>query len=74
MWTKARCLAALETRLPAAFAVEVEFRRPILLPATVVFGSVEADGGEIRFGVRDARHGTTHLDGAVHTRTGRAAS
>ena len=32
MWTKARCLAALERRLPDAFAVEVRFRRPILLP------------------------------------------
>ena len=36
MWTKARCLAALEPRLPDAFTVEVAFRKPILLPATVV--------------------------------------
>ena len=33
MWTKARCLAALEGRLPDAFTVDVEFRKPILLPA-----------------------------------------
>ena len=32
MWTKARCLAALEPRLPDAFMVEVAFKRPILLP------------------------------------------
>jgi acyl dehydratase len=65
MWTKARCLAALEPRLPAAFAVEVEFRRPILLPATVAFGSVQSDAGDVRFAVRDARQGTPHLEGAV---------
>ena len=37
MWTKAHCLAALEGRLPDAFTVEVSFRRPIVLPATVAF-------------------------------------
>jgi acyl dehydratase len=74
MWTKARCLAALEPRLPTAFAVEVDFRRPILLPATVVFGSAEADGGAIRFAVRDARRDTRHLEGAVRARAGGRAS
>jgi acyl dehydratase len=64
MWTKARCLAALEPRLPDAFAVEVEFKRPILLPATVAFATVE-EGQVTRFAVRDAREGTPHLDGAV---------
>ena len=65
MWTKARCLAALEARLPEAFMVEVAFRKPILLPATVEFAS-EADGvGGFRFGVRDARRGTAHLDGRL---------
>jgi hypothetical protein len=37
MWTKARCLAALEPSLPDAYEVEVEFRKPILLPARVDF-------------------------------------
>src|SRR5205085_5499834 len=32
MWTKARCLAALDPSLPAEFTVEVSFRKPILLP------------------------------------------
>ncbi|MBS1878775.1 MAG: hypothetical protein JST31_04635 [Actinobacteria bacterium] len=68
MWTKARCLAALESRLPDAFAVEVSFRRPILLPAEVEFASLEEDhgsaaGGEIEFAVRDARRAIPHLDG-----------
>jgi hypothetical protein len=66
MWTKARCLAALESRLPDAFSVQVAFKKPILLPATVEFcerGSV-ADGG-VEFGVRDVREGTPHLAGRV---------
>ena len=62
MWTKARCLAALESRLPAAFAAEVSFRKPILLPARVELVRAEA-GGEIAFRVRDAGSGATHLDG-----------
>lgn len=62
MWTKARALAAIESSLPDAFAVDVRFRRPILLPATVVFAS-QVDGDDIRFAVRDAEHGAPHLDG-----------
>ena len=62
MWTKARCLAALERRLPDAFAVEVRFRKPILLPARVEFAS-HAEDEEIVFAVRDAKNGTPHLDG-----------
>jgi 3-oxoacyl-[acyl-carrier protein] reductase len=64
MWTKARCLAALESRLPDAYTVEVAFKRPILLPATVVFGEA-TDDRRILFGVRDAKKGTPHLTGRV---------
>ena len=39
MWTKAHCLASL--RLPDAFAVDVQFKKPILLPSKVKFGEVE---------------------------------
>jgi acyl dehydratase len=35
MWCKARALAAVEARLPDAFAVDVAFRKPVLLPSTV---------------------------------------
>ena len=52
MWTKARCLASL--RLPDAFAVEVQFKQPVLLPSKVTFG--EQDD---RFAV----HG--HLEGTL---------
>jgi acyl dehydratase len=66
MWTKARCLAALEPELPAAYTVEVAFRRPILLPASVEFAERPGEGtGGIAFGVRDRRKGTPHLDGVV---------
>jgi hypothetical protein len=65
MWTKARCLAALESRLPDAFSVDVRFRKPILLPARVEFASSEEDGGEIGFAVRDAKRHMPHLDGLV---------
>ena len=64
MWTKARCLAALDSRLPDAFAVDVRFRKPILLPARVEFASA-TKGEEIVFAVRDARRQTPHLDGSV---------
>ena len=64
MWTKARCLAALDPRLPDRFTVEVTFKKPILLPATVDFLEREEPSG-IRFAVRSAGKGTPHLDGRV---------
>ena len=64
MWTKARCLAALESRLPDAFQVDVRFRKPILLPGRVEFASSTQDE-DIAFVVRDAKRGTPHLDGRV---------
>jgi hypothetical protein len=64
MWTKARCLAALGSELPAAFSVQVAFKRPIVLPATVGFAEARTDGG-IGFGVRDAKRDTPHLDGRL---------
>lgn len=62
MWTKARCLAALEGRLPDAFAVDVRFRKPIRLPGKVEFLS-DAGNEEIEFAVRDAKRQIPHLDG-----------
>jgi acyl dehydratase len=64
MWTKARALAQLESKLPQSFEVEVRFRKPVLLPARVEFAS-EEQGEEILFAVRDAKKGTPHLDGRV---------
>jgi len=77
MWTKARCLAALQSRLPDAFAVEVRFRKPIRLPGRVELLSGDSDD-EIQFAVRDAKRHIPHLDGRLRqveakTRSGRRA-
>jgi acyl dehydratase len=64
MWTKARALAALESRLPDAFTADVRFRKPIFLPARVEFASADADE-EIDFAVRGRKKQTRHLDGRV---------
>lgn len=45
MWTMARCVAALENRLPDACRVDVAFKKPVLLPGTVAFGSTPVDQG-----------------------------
>jgi acyl dehydratase len=71
MWTKARCLAALESRLPDAFQVDVQFRKPILLPSRVEFAST-SEGDEIAFVVRDAKRGALHLNGSVQPREAKA--
>jgi hypothetical protein len=62
MWTKARAVAALESRLPGAVEIEVAFKRPILLPSKVEFTSGESAGG-IGFGVRSPKSGEPHLAG-----------
>ena len=45
MWSTARCLAALDGRLPDAMTVEVAFKKPILLPGTVALGTAKVDEG-----------------------------
>ncbi|MFE9915593.1 MaoC/PaaZ C-terminal domain-containing protein [Micromonospora sp. NPDC005553] len=60
MWSKARCLAALEARLPDAYTVEVAFKLPVPLPSTVSFALLP-DGG---FALHDPR-GRPHLTGFV---------
>jgi acyl dehydratase len=64
MWAKARCLAALEGRLPDRYTVDVAFKLPIPLPSTVAFGAVAlADGWQLD--LRAARSGKPHLAGTV---------
>ncbi|WP_433265730.1 MaoC/PaaZ C-terminal domain-containing protein [Micromonospora vinacea] len=60
MWSKARCLAALEARLPDAYTVEAAFKLPVPLPSTVSFARLP-DGG---FALHDSR-GRPHLAGSV---------
>jgi acyl dehydratase len=64
MWTKARCLAALQPRLPGAYTVEVAFKRPVVLPAQVNLVEL-IEAGETRFGVRGTRKDVPHLDGVL---------
>jgi len=65
MWTKARCLGALQARLPDAVTVEVAFKKPIFLPGEVEFCEATEEGAafDVKFGVRDPRKGSSHLDG-----------
>jgi hypothetical protein len=64
MWTKARCLAAFEGRLPAAYTVGVAFRTPVLLPAKVGFAAHEKGTGW-EFELLGVRNGKPHLTGAI---------
>jgi acyl dehydratase len=68
MWLKAHALAALQPELPPRFAVDVKFKKPVLLPATVGFSTTDGDGdgGPGRaFAVHDARRGIPHLEGRI---------
>lgn len=62
MWSKARCIAALENRLPDAVRVQVAFKKPILLPGSVAFGHRE-NGDEHAFSLISPRNGAPHLLG-----------
>jgi acyl dehydratase len=64
MWTKAHCLATLQSKLPDAYTVDVEFKKPILLPSTVVFGS-QKTATTTTFGVVGAKKPSPHLVGRV---------
>jgi acyl dehydratase len=52
MWSKARCLAQLEGRIPDAFAVTVSFRKPVGLPGRVRFAAEQRAGGKTGFALR----------------------
>jgi len=64
MWSKARCLAALEGRLPEAYTVDVAFKLPVLLPATVAFAVTSSAGG-MGFALHSAGSGRPHLAGSI---------
>jgi acyl dehydratase len=64
MWVKARCLAALEGRLPDALRAEVEFKSPLLLPSTVAFSSSLQEEAWL-IGVNEARSARPHLTGRI---------
>jgi len=64
MWTKARCVAAIENRLPDAVRVDVAFKKPILLPGSVAFGVSRTSAGH-GFSVTRPKDGAPHLVGSA---------
>jgi acyl dehydratase len=62
MWSKARCIAALENRLPDAVKVEVAFKKPIFLPGKAQFGADQTDTGW-NFTLVNPKSGAPHLLG-----------
>ncbi len=62
MWTKARCIAAIENRLPAAVVVEVAFKKPVFLPGTVAFAD-RLEAGVHTFALTSPKDGSPHLVG-----------
>ncbi|MGH3346890.1 MAG: MaoC/PaaZ C-terminal domain-containing protein [Nocardioides sp.] len=62
MWSLARCVAALENRLPDAVTVEAAFKKPILLPGTVGFGHEQTSEGQA-FALTSPKDGAPHLLG-----------
>lgn len=66
MWTKARALAALLPQRPVAAAtVAVEFKTPLLLPATASLW-VTRQEQDVQFEVRDGKGQKPHLRGQLH--------
>jgi acyl dehydratase len=67
MWSLARCVAALENRLPDHVRVDVAFKKPILLPGSVGFGSAPVSDSGSRsgyaFSLTDPKTGAPHLVG-----------
>lgn len=64
MWSKARCVAAFEGRLPDAFEVDVRFKAPIPLPGRVEFSAAPTGDGW-RFALWS---GKPHLEGVISGR------
>jgi hypothetical protein len=65
MWSKARCLAALESVLPKTpYRIEVAFKLPILLPAKARFSSQRTTDG-YEFELRSGDGTKPHMRGSI---------
>ncbi|WP_460789520.1 MaoC family dehydratase [Nocardioides maradonensis] len=62
MWSKARCIAALENRLPDQVRIDVAFKKPIFLPGKAQFGAEETETGW-KFALVNPKSGAPHLLG-----------
>ncbi len=68
MWLKARTLATLEGRLPAAYTVDAAFKTPVFLPSTVqIVAERSEDGWQLE--VNSARSGNPHLAATIAAAT-----
>jgi acyl dehydratase len=65
MWSKARCVAALDGLYPEKLVVDASFKLPIYLPSKVAFSTWEEDGGARAFSLTSAKDGKPHLAGTV---------
>lgn len=63
MWSMARCVAAVESRLAPATRLDVVFKKPIFLPATVALGTV-VDDDHVGFSL-SRPDGGVHLSGSA---------
>lgn len=65
MWSKARCLAAMDRLLPVAgYSVDVNFHRPLFLPSQVQFYSGQRQGQQ-RFSLFNQEGDQAHLEGFI---------
>lgn len=65
MWTKARCMSALDSVLTTPYCFSVQFRKPVFLPANLLFSSVSVPGSQRAFRVTDETGDILHLTGSV---------
>ena len=65
MWTKARCLAALDQQIPMeGYSVDVTFHRPLFLPSQVLFYSQQLEGKQ-QFSLFNQTAEQAHLEGSI---------
>ena len=65
MWSKARCLAAMDQQLPDyGYSVAVDFHRPLFLPSQVQFYTGLRQG-QRRFSLFNIGGDQAHLDGVI---------
>jgi hypothetical protein len=65
MWSKARCLAALDAVIPeSGYQVNVNFLKPVYLPSTVNFYAIQEEGRH-NFCLYDSSGEHRHLQGSI---------
>ena len=65
MWSKARCLAAMESSIPeAGYSVDVNFLKPVNLPSKIKFYS-DSSGSQRHFSLFNLSAEQAHLQGSI---------